>query len=226
MQRHPDLFKVKRKPLAAARKSTHNRELLQGHFDRVKETRHSLGTTPADEWNCDETGFRIGINGGNDYVIVSDPHRRVWKRCPDNRNSCTSIEAISAAGNYIPAFIILPGINIPGSWFDNDLDDRVVLTTSENGYTNDWIALQWLKHFDQYSAPSRRSAWRLLFIDGHGSHMTTAFIRYAEDHKIKMDTLVSCSHFPIVTEVSWPFDMCIDIIERNIPHYGWPDPRP
>jgi hypothetical protein len=62
---------------------------------------------PTNLWNMNETGFRIGI-GKNQFIIT----KRKRQHCfgvPENRESATAIEAISASGDYIPAFLILSG---------------------------------------------------------------------------------------------------------------------
>ena len=61
LDRQPDLFKAKRKPLAAERKNAHDSEVLQTHFDEFKEVVVKYGITEDDTWNFDETGYRMGI---------------------------------------------------------------------------------------------------------------------------------------------------------------------
>jgi hypothetical protein len=55
---------------------------------------------------------------------------------------------------------------------------------SDNGWTTDELGLKWLKHFDSYTEPRTVGAWRLLILDGHGSHATPEFNRYCTEHKI------------------------------------------
>lgn len=77
-----------------------------------------------------------------DYVVVISPDKKFYSGCPDNRESATSIEAINAAGDHIPPIIIMSGINIYLKWFVNDLHEETQITTSESGYSDDWISLQ------------------------------------------------------------------------------------
>jgi hypothetical protein len=58
----------------------------------------------------------------------------------NTRESLTSLEAISAAGDAAPAMLILLGVVIAKGKFDNNIDDNVLfgknLETS-SGYSND-----------------------------------------------------------------------------------------
>lgn len=136
LDRQLDLHKAKRKPLAAARKNAHDLDLLEKHFRLFKEVVEQYGITPDDTWNFDETGYRMGIARA-DWIVTRDPVRRIYMKDPDNREFCTAIESISGGGKDIPPTIILTGINLLIPHFQNDIDDDVLFTTSETGYSND-----------------------------------------------------------------------------------------
>ena len=55
----------------------------------------------------------------------------------------------------IPPILILTGIQQLMPWFNNDLGDSIATTTAETGYANGWISLQWVQHFDNYSAKKK-----------------------------------------------------------------------
>lgn len=80
--------------------------------------------------------------------------------------------------------LIISGIQQLASWFNKDLSDDIAVTTAETGYINDWISLQWTKHFEKYSARKQEGAYRLLLLDGHGSHHSGEFFKFCEYHKI------------------------------------------
>ncbi len=136
LDRQSDLHKAKRKPLAAARKNAHDEELLKGHFDAYDEVVKQYGMTEENTWNFDETGYRMGI-ARSDWIITVDPVRRIYMSDPDNREFCTVIECINGTGKDIPPMLILQGVNLLSSHFNNDIDDEVVFTTSDTGYSND-----------------------------------------------------------------------------------------
>ncbi len=70
------------------------------------------------------------------------------------------------------------------SHFNNNLDDDVLITISDTDYSNDWIFLRWLKHFDRFSQKHQKRAWRMLVMNDYESHHTREFLFYCEDHKI------------------------------------------
>lgn len=61
LNRQEDLFKVKRKPIAAARINAHDPELLMEYFMMYKLVVDEFGILPGDQWNFDETGYCMGI---------------------------------------------------------------------------------------------------------------------------------------------------------------------
>ena len=116
-----DLSKVRRKPIAAARKNAHDPELLMEYSETYKSVVDEFGILPADQWNFDETGYRMGINR-EDWMITVDVLRRIYSKCPDNRESLTGMECINGVGGYIPPMLILTGIQQLAPWFNNDMD--------------------------------------------------------------------------------------------------------
>ena len=203
LQRQHDLFKVRRKPIAAVRKNAQDPEMMMEYFETYKAVVDEFGIQPEDQWNFDETGYRMGM-GREDWVISVDVVRRIYSKCPDNRESLTAMECINGVGRDIPPMLILTGIQQLAPWFNNDLDDDIAITTAETGYTNDWISLQWVKHFEKYSAKRQQGAWRLLLMDGHGSHHTYEFLKFCEDHKIKAVGMP-----PHTTHLLQPLDVCV-----------------
>lgn len=72
------------------------------------------------------------------------------------------------------------------SW--TDTKTCVVLPSSiavtENGWTDASMAVWWLKNFDEQTREKAAGRPRLLLVDGHNSHYTVEFIRYARDANI------------------------------------------
>ncbi len=88
---------------------------------------------------------------------------------PENRESATCVEAISAGGAVIPAFIILSGIQYMGNWYRTEiLEEEISICLSATGYINDEISSYGLQHFEKHSKKSQKGIKRLLILDGHG----------------------------------------------------------
>ncbi|XP_044715959.1 uncharacterized protein HRG_10133 [Hirsutella rhossiliensis] len=163
IQRHRELFHRRR---AAARdikrKAMQDRIHVEAFFRGWSQTIEKDEILPKNTWNFDETGFMVGyLHKGTfiwtfreiDTPILSDAHDTV---------SVTAIEAISAAGSCIPSFVILPGVQIPARWVTNSLDDDTIISTSQKGYINDVIAIEWIKHFEKHTRPVDPLQKRLL----------------------------------------------------------------
>ena len=155
-----------------------------------------------DVWNMDETGFRVGC-GRAHWVVSGHSRKPLLLTNLDNREYVTSCECISAGGRDIPPMVIIAGVLILEKWAQqNDLNDDVLLTTSPTGYSNDDLAIDWLKHFDKHSRKGQVGAWRMLIMDGYGSHMTYEFFTYAKRKQIELFHLP-----PHSTHLTQPLDV-------------------
>lgn len=72
----------------------------------------------------------------------------------------------------------------------SNLDMRLIthrIAISPNGWTDGELALQWLRN--DFNAKTKEKAdgrTRILIVDGHSSHYTPAFLRYAHENNIKI----------------------------------------
>ncbi len=101
----------------------------------------------------------------------------------------TLLACICADGTALPPGIIYAaaGRVVEASWVGGtDLKMRsIYLTTPPDGWTYNDLGLTWLEQvFDRYTKPKNRRDWRLLIVDGHGSHVAKGFIHYCDSHKI------------------------------------------
>ena len=125
----------------------------------------------------DETGVMEGY-GLNGYVVGSAETRKVQGKQPGSRAWTTIIECISATGASTLLLVIYKGKSVQQQWFPSQLEifDSWHFTATENGWTSDATALEWLeKVFIPQMEPRDHSA-RLLILDGHRSHETTEFL--------------------------------------------------
>jgi len=142
------------------------------------------GIAQDDVYNFDETGFRIGVLTGGTKVITHVATKAVYLSDPDNRESITSVECISAGGDVIAPMIIMAGKVMLEKHFDNSLNSDTLLAVSESGYSNDVLGLKWLHHFHRFTEAKKKGVWRMLIFDGHGSHLSDDFLLFAWEKKI------------------------------------------
>ena len=200
VKRHPELHKRKQAPLATLRKEVTLEEILE-NMQEFRILRNAFGITDDDTWNMDETGFRIGV-GKSQWVVSIHKLKKLVMTDADNRDYVTSTECINATGRVIPPLITLQGKVTLDKWADNDLDGQALLSTSDTGYSNDKLALSWLKHFDEMTRKYTKGDFRMLILDGYGSHLTWEFWRYAQDARIMLFRLV-----PHSTHITQPLDV-------------------
>ena len=207
IQRHGYTKKLQTK-MSANRQASEDVKRVLLYFQQLQSTIKENGIPPDDIWNMDETGFRIGM--GKDSMIITKRSRAHLFAMPENRESATAIEAISAGGKVIPAFLILSGQQHMEQWYRLDeLNPHTKIVMSESGYTNDEITFQWLQHFQQHAISI--SSKRLLIVDGHGSHHTIEFIKYCEEHNI-----IPFGMPPHLTHILQPLNV---VVFQPLKHY-------
>ncbi|KIM92733.1 hypothetical protein OIDMADRAFT_173813 [Oidiodendron maius Zn] len=131
----------------------------------------------------DEKGCMKGV-GENVKVLVPRSEAYAFSAQPGNREWVSIIECISTHSYILPPFIIFEGKRIQDDWTDNSIGKQTVIQVSPNGWTDNKIALTWIKHFDQYTVHQTQGIYRLLILDGHTSHVTLDFVQYCQEHNI------------------------------------------
>jgi hypothetical protein len=199
MQRHSEFLKIKRKPRATVRKNAKNSNVIKRHFDQfamiIKNQRISFDDT----WNFDETNFRLSI-ARTDWMLalldlINEKKQQNWSKCSDNRKSLTIIECINDTRFSILSFLIMTKILIMNSWVNNDLNDKMILFIADTNCSNDWLSLEWLKHFDKHFAKTQKKTYKLLLMNEYESHHTCEFIEYCDQVKIiSFDLLTHITH--------------------------------
>jgi hypothetical protein len=109
--------KYRQKTIDADRQAAEELEIVQKYFKQLREVLDNEGIQPTNLWNMDETGFRIGV--GKNQFIITKRRRQHYLGVSENRESATAIEAISANGDYIPAFLILSDQMHQAQWYNH-----------------------------------------------------------------------------------------------------------
>ena len=143
-------------------------------------------------WNMDEKGFMIGRMGRSKRVFNKSAYttKKLKSFTHDgNREWITILATICADGSSLPPSIIYSAksSNVYNHWVDDipESDDLVHVGATPSGWTNDEYGFDWLVNvFDRYTKQKARRKWRLLILDGHGSHVTMKFIDYATKNRI------------------------------------------
>lgn len=115
-----DFHTIKTKPIALQRVKVQDEGLVKDWFEAYSEFLLTHKIEPHSIWNMDETGFRIGIPGGEE-VIVPRVVTELYAASPENRTSITVIEAVSAVGNATLPLLVIPGKVHMDSWYYKSL---------------------------------------------------------------------------------------------------------
>ncbi len=128
----------------------------------------------------------MGVIATAIVVTGSDRAGRPRTTQPGNREWVTLIETIGARGSLVPPLVVFEVVMHQAAWYQNNiipLDWSIGV--SENGWTTDDIGLYWLKNvFDKHMKSLTLGRYRLLILDGHGSHVTPQFDQYCLEHSI------------------------------------------
>ncbi|KAF6517789.1 hypothetical protein HZS61_003350 [Fusarium oxysporum f. sp. conglutinans] len=182
VKRHPKLSTKIGKRQEAARFDGFTPKAVNWYFD-IRENEYGW-IKPENTVNVDEGGIMVGF--GLDSLVIgsSDPKKKAMLKGVQSRTWTSFIEAVTATGRALKPGIIFKGKELQKQWFLNEFEliANWHYITSPNGWTDNHIALEWLK--DVYlpqTEPHDASDARLIILDGHGSHaqdewMATCFL--------------------------------------------------
>lgn len=175
-----------------SRKYNHQRakcedpNLIKEWFNRVQITIMQYGIAYEDIYNFDETGFAMGLIATAKVVTRAETAGRPALLQPGNREWVTAIECVNAMGWALPPCIVFKGKSHIQAWYeDNALPSDWRIELSENGWTTDQIGLSWLQNiFIPTTNGCTKGTYRLLILDGHGSHLTPQFDQMCNQNNI------------------------------------------
>ena len=181
IKRHPALkaFLTRKRDLQRAQQE--DPHVIEPWFRRIHDTISKYGITSDDTYNFDETGFTLGLitgSGARKAIGSSQNVGRITVTQPGNREWATSIECANAQGWMIPSFLIFVGKVHLRDWYKQPLPKDLKVMLSENGWTNNSVGLQWIKHFDEFTRSRTTGTYRLLILDSHDNHTTPEFDRF------------------------------------------------
>ena len=195
VDRHSDILsKGFLSTIDSQRKGADSKRQYELYFNLVQQKIAQYSILQSNTYNMDEKGFSLGSMNKHHRIfnrIAVDRHRIIGATEPGNREWITILATICADGTWIPPGIIFAGKagNLQTTWVENvELGQHdASFASSPNGWTNNKLGLAWLeqifdKHTKKKAAQGRE--WRLLFVDGHGSHINMSFLDWCEQHRI------------------------------------------
>ena len=161
---------------------------------QVKQKIEQYDIQPHNQYNMDEKGFLIGVLSKARRVFDAKALRSgklLGSGQDGNREWVTLIGSICMDGTYPPPSIIYQADsgNLQDTWLDNFNPEEQLcfFTSSATGWTNEELGLSWLvRVFDPYTKSKARQGrdFRLLFVDGHNSHVNMKFLDWCDRNRI------------------------------------------
>lgn len=179
-------------------------------------------------------GFNIGVRGKKAHVICSTNEKQIYEAEPGRTEWVTVVECICADGSAIHPLVIFKGkTTVQKAWIPPEMEKDWSWACNTKGWTCDDIGEAWIKQcFEPLTKMKANGAPRLLVLDGHGSHITAAVIRFCMDHNILIVLLPPhSSHLtqpldvgifsPLKTAMSKKLDTILRYGVPNIKKFEW-----
>jgi hypothetical protein len=212
INRHPELKSKYNRKYDYQRAKCEDPEVIRQWFRRVEGTIAEYGIAKEDIYNFDETGFQMGVIATAKVITGSERAGRPVVTQPGNREWVTIIETANSCGWALPPLIIFEGKVHLSTWYEDGLlPSDWVIGVSDNGWTTDELGFIWLKEiFDKHTRARTIGRYRLLILDGHGSHVTPQFDRFCLENSI----IVLCMP-PHSSHLLQPLDVgCFSVLKR------------
>jgi hypothetical protein len=185
VRRHPALKSRYNRKYDYQRAKCEDPALIRPWFQLVRNTIEKYGILDTDIYNFDETGFQMGVVSTAKVITGAERSNRPVSVQPGNREWVTAIDCICADGQSLPPVIIFEGKMHQSTWYNTELPGDWVIGVSDNGWTDNILGLTWLKNvFEKHTAHCTKGVYRLLILDGHGSHLTPEFDLFCTEHSI------------------------------------------
>jgi hypothetical protein len=181
------------------------------YFQLLHGKMREYNVEPHNTYNMDEKGFAISITKRTKRVFskaVWEAKLRTAAIQDGSREWITLIACVCGDGSSLPPALVYDGKSgVQSSWVDNIVAGKhdVFIGNSPSGWSNNDIGLAWLEQvFERHTAPKTTRGWRLLIVDGHGSHLSRNFMDYCDTKKILLAVFL-----PHSTHTLQPLDVVL-----------------
>ena len=180
-KRHPSLTLRSAEKLSYARYVATDQDLLNNYFDLLYQTmeKYQLFDSPAQIWNCDETGLPLDHKPMKVVVEKGQKHPRTVTT--GNKKQITVMACASAAGRAIPPLVIFRRKSLNGALIEGEVPGTMY-GLGGRGWIDSEIFHDWFKFHFLLHAPAVRPL--LLLLDGHSSHFHPGSIELAARDRV------------------------------------------
>ena len=185
--------------------------IIRDWFRLVRNTIEKYGILDEDIFNFDETGFQMGVISTAKVITGAERSQKPKSIQPGNREWVTVIDCIASSGWALPPVIIFEGKLHQSTWYSETRPLDWATGVSDNGWTDNELGLIWLKKvFEKHTASRTKGVYRLLILDGYGSHVAPEFDLFCKEHSI-----ISLCMPPHSSHLLQPLDVgCFAVLKR------------
>jgi DDE superfamily endonuclease len=185
IQRNPRIASIIGRKIEATRIENTSQEALQQFFTKFEEVQQRFNVLLKNTWNIDEVGVATGVCT-NTQVLANSAMKCTYTKSPEDREWLLILEEISTASRKVQPLVIFKGKQLQTTWFQHDKVPDWHYTTSENGWTSNNIAGQWLNTIFLPETNPKRNEARILLLDGHGSHISIDFLWECKQNNVHL----------------------------------------
>ena len=145
-----------------------NGNLMMNHFQTLKDllVEHDVLDKPEKLFNVGKSGINMDIRQGK--VVVTKGSKQAHSMSKGTRDHITVNCCVNANGEYIPPMIIFETC-FPSTAYVKEGIRNTLYAKSINAYIDEELFFKW---FDHFIPLTNHLGKRILFIDGHGSHIS------------------------------------------------------
>ncbi|KAF5389967.1 hypothetical protein D9757_013844 [Collybiopsis confluens] len=172
-------------PLDEKRGRAVNPHTNEAYFNLLRETILKHDISEENTYATDEIGV-TEASGTRERVIGGRRKGPHYQQTGGGRENTTVIVTICADGTSTSPAVIFKGKGHCTNWGADKNPSEASVGYSKKGWTNGEIGVEWIKDFDRQTKAKAEGAARLLLVDGHNSHYTRGFLRYARENNIQV----------------------------------------
>ncbi|XP_058453595.1 uncharacterized protein LOC131431741 [Malaya genurostris] len=200
LRRHPNISLRQPEGTSLNRIEAFNKKEIDQFFFNLQYVYAKFNFSPHRLYNVDETGITT-IQSKCSRVYAEKGKKRVGAMTSGERGrKVTAIFCMSALGHFIPPMMIYPRIRMDPKLKHNGPEEGLY-KCSKNGWSNNELFCEWLKHFIRYVKPTAYDPV-LLIMDSHSSHVSLAAYEICKTNNIIVVTLP-----PHTSHLTQPLDV-------------------
>ena len=163
----------------------------KAYFELLHSKMSKYNIPPDRIYNMDEKGFLLGQLSKSKRVFSKAKwdRREVREALQDgSREFITVLACVCGDGTSLEPSVIFAGKSgLRSAWVEavEEGKHEVFFSNSPTGWSNDELGFRWLKQvFNRVTNEKAGRGWRLLILDGHGSHVTMEFREFCIANRI------------------------------------------